>query len=86
MPMDDGVRPDPVMKVKSPVAAPSPSPAPPALNAIEPLSVDVDGEVSVVKPKPVTTPSVKPYIAGPKPTAKHVTAGKPAIVRPLDDI
>lgn len=83
MPMEDGVRPDPVFIVKSPApVASSAAPAPPALHSIEPSPADVDGEMPMVKPKPLPSSTPKPYVAGPKPSGIHRTAGKPAIVHP----
>lgn len=82
MPMEDGLRPDPVMMKKAPPPpAPSASTTAPALN-IEPDPHELDGDVAVVKPKPVPSATVKPFIPGPKPSGIHKTAGKPAIVHP----
>lgn len=82
IPMEDGLRPDPVMKKAAP-AAPAPSPsASPGLNNLEPDPHELDGDVAMVKPAPIPKPVLKPYTPGPSPSGKHKTAGKPAIVHP----
>jgi hypothetical protein len=76
MPIDDGVRPDPVNPSTIKKQSPAPSASP---SAIQPDPHELDGDVAVVKPVPV--PTVKPYVPGPKPI--HKTAGKPVNVHPL---